>query len=394
MTQNDPLSWIESELADLDDRDLLRRLRTHAGAQGAMLHLEGRDFINFGSNDYLGLAAEGRLAEAAKRSLDEEGCGSGSSPLIVGHSSALARLEQRLAAFEGTEAALAFASGFAANMGTLAALAGPGDVVFSDQLNHASIVDGCRLSRAAVSIYAHGDCQALETQLRGSGSFRRRLIVTDSLFSMDGDLAPLGELADLAERYDAMLMVDEAHATGVFGAHGRGVCEHFGMEERAHIRVGTLSKALGAAGGFVCGRRPLIEWLVNCARTYIFSTALPPSVAAASVAAIDLIDRQPLPRNELLIRAARLRESLTAQGWNVGSSASQILPVIVGEAGSALQLSQRLADRGIWAPAIRPPSVSENASRLRLSLCYGHDDRMIEALLRALAEIALPPRNA
>jgi 8-amino-7-oxononanoate synthase len=386
MTQNNPLRWIDSELAALDERDLLRRLRTHAGAQGAMLHLEGRDFINFGSNDYLGLAAEDRLAEAAKQSLDEEGCGSGSSPLIVGHSAAVARLEQRLAAFEGTEAALVFASGFAANMGTLAALAGPGDVVFSDQFNHASIVDGCRLSRAAISIYAHGDCQALETQLQGSGSFRRRLIVTDSLFSMDGDLAPLAELADLAERYDAMLMVDEAHATGIFGAHGRGVCEHLGMEERAHIRVGTLSKVLGAAGGFVCGRRSLIEWLVNRARTYIFSTALPPPMAAASIAAIDLVAGQPSRRTDLLARASRLRESLKAQGWHVGGSASQIIPVIVGEARTALQLSQRQADRGIWAPAIRPPSVSENASRLRISLCHGHDDRMIEALLGALGE--------
>ena len=378
------LSWIDAELSALAERDLLRRLQTHFGPQGAVVAVDGRELINFGSNDYLGLAADLSLSAAAKTALDEEGCGSGASPLVVGHSAALDRLEARIAEFEGTEAALVFPSGFAANMGTIAALVGPGDAVFSDALNHASIVDGCRLSRAQIHIYPHGDCQTLESQLSVAGSFRRRLIVTDALFSMDGDPAPLAQLADLAQRYQAMLMVDEAHATGVFGAHGRGLCEQLGIEDRVAIRVGTLSKALGAAGGFVCGRRSLIEWLVNRARAYVFSTALPPAIAAAGVAALDVVAQEPARRAELLHRAQWLRDELKRRAWNIGFSASQIVPLIVGEARQALQLSARLADRGLWVPAIRPPSVPDDASRLRISLCHGHDDAMIGALLAAL----------
>ncbi|HQU44569.1 MAG TPA: 8-amino-7-oxononanoate synthase [Pirellulales bacterium] len=381
---NDALDWIDAELAALADRDLLRGLRTYAGRQGAVLRLDGREYVNFGSNDYLSLAADARLARAAAQTLDDEGCGSGASPLVAGHSTALARLEARLAEFEATEAALVFPSGFAANQGTIAALVGPGDAVFSDELNHASIVDGCRLSRAAIHIYPHGDCARLEEQLRIAGSSRRRLIVSDSLFSMDGDLAPLADLADLASRYGAMLMVDEAHATGVFGRHGRGVCEALGVEDRIDVRVGTLSKALGAAGGFVCGRRSLVEWLLNRARPYIFSTALPPAMAAAAMASLDIVESTPSRRRELLGRAAQVRKRLVAQGWNVGGSDSQIVPLVVGAAARALELSARLAEGGVWAPAIRPPSVPENASRLRICFCHGHDDAMIRKLFEAL----------
>lgn len=380
----DALGWIPAELKGLAECDLLRRLRTRAGAQGAMLQIDGQEYINFGSNDYLGLAADSRLAAAAKLTLDREGCGSGASPLVVGHGAALARLAARLAEFERTEAALVFTSGFAANLGTIAALVGPGDAVYSDALNHASIVDGCRLSRARVHVYPHRDWRALEGQLRGSGGFRRRLIVTDSLFSMDGDVAPLTELAELADRHGAMLMVDEAHATGVLGAHGRGVCEQLGVEDRVAVRVGTLSKALGGAGGFVCGPRALIEWLLNRARPYVFSTALPPAMAAAAVAALDIVEQEPQRRERLSSRAGQLRERLTSQGWNVGRSESHIVPLVVGEARRALELAVFLAKRGIWAPAIRPPSVPDDASRLRLSLCHGHDDAMNGNLLDAL----------
>ncbi|HEV3343014.1 MAG TPA: 8-amino-7-oxononanoate synthase [Pirellulales bacterium] len=383
---DDQLNWIDAELAALGERNLLRRLRTHGGPQGATLWMDGREFVNFASNDYLGLAAEMQLTRAAKMALDFEGAGSGASPLIVGHGASLAKLDARLAEFEGTEAALVFPSGFAANLGTIAALVGGGDAVFSDELNHASIVDGCRLSRAAVHIYPHGDWRALESQLRGAAAFRRRLIVTDSLFSMDGDLAPLAELADLADRYGAMLMVDEAHATGLFGLHGRGICEQVGVEERVAVRVGTLSKALGAAGGFVCGRQSLIDWLVNRARTYIFSTALAPCLAAAACAAVDLVEREPQRRETLSRRAGRVRGRLAAQGWNIGPSASHIVPLVVGEAGRALDLSARLSERGLLVPAIRPPSVPAGASRLRISLCYGHNDTMIGMLLDALSE--------
>jgi 8-amino-7-oxononanoate synthase len=305
----------------------------------------------------------------------------------VGHSASLARLEERLARFEGTEAALVFPTGFAANMGTITALVGSGDAIFSDELNHASIVDGCRLSRASVHVYPHGDWQALEAQLRGATQVRRRLIVTDSLFSMDGDLALLAELADLADRHAAMLMVDEAHATGVFGAHGRGVCELLGVEDRVAVRVGTLSKALGAAGGFVCGPRLLIDWLVNRARPYIFSTALAPPLAAAACAAFEAIKREPQRRDALARRAADVRQRLANQGWDIGPSASHIVPLVVGEAKRALELSSFLAERGLLVPAIRPPSVPADASRLRISLCYGHNDTMIGLLLDALSEV-------
>ncbi|HWB08882.1 MAG TPA: 8-amino-7-oxononanoate synthase [Pirellulales bacterium] len=378
------LNWIAAELAALDERDLLRKLRTHAGAQGATLSVGGRDLVNFASNDYLGLAADVRLASAAKTTLDEEGTGSGASPLIVGHGAALARLEERLARFEATEAALVFPSGFAANMGTIAALAGSGDAIFSDELNHASIVDGCRLSRGKVHVYPHCDWRALESQLRGAGQFRRRLIVTDGLFSMDGDVAPLAELVDLAERHDAMLMVDEAHATGLFGPHGRGICELLGVEDRVAVRVGTLSKALGAAGGFLCGPRSLIDWLVNRARPYIFSTALAPSLAAAACAALDVVEQEPQRRGALACRAEQLRQRLAEQGWNIGSSASHIVPLVVGDAGRALELSSLLVERGVLVPAIRPPSVPANSSRLRISVCHGHNDTMIGMLLDAL----------
>lgn len=384
----DPLAWLDDELAALEKRDLLRRLRTYDGRQSAVLAIDGRRVINFGSNDYLGLAADRRLVEAAARAAEEQGFGGGASPLVVGHSRALERLERRLAEFEGVEAALAFASGFAANSGVIPALVAAGDAVYSDSLNHASIVDGCRLSRAAVHVYPHANLTALEELLRAGHGFRRRLIVTDSLFSMDGDLAPLAELAELAERFGCMLMADEAHATGVFGRAGRGVAEHQAVEAGVHIRVGTLSKALGAMGGFVAGRHSLIEWLANRARPYVFSTALAPSVAAAAVAALDIVRDEPERRRQLLTRSAGLLDRLRGQGWRIGPSASQILPLVVGDSARAVELSSALADRGYWAPAIRPPSVPEGEARLRISLSWAHDEAMIEGLLAALEAVA------
>lgn len=384
----DPLAWLDDELASLEKRDLLRRLRTYDGPQSAVLAIDGRRVVNFGSNDYLGLAADRRLVAAAMRAAEEQGFGGGASPLVVGHSRSVERLERRLAEFEGVEAALVFASGFAANSGVIPALVVAGDAVYSDSLNHASIVDGCRLSRAAVHVYPHANVAALEEMLRASRGFRRRLIATDSLFSMDGDLAPLADLAELAERFGCMLMIDEAHATGVFGREGRGVAEHLGVEAGVHIRVGTLSKALGAMGGFVAGRNALIEWLANRARPYVFSTALAPSVAAAAVAALDIVRDEPERRRQLLTRSAELLERLRGQGWQIGPSASQIVPLIVGDSARAVELSAALADRGCWAPAIRPPSVPEGEARLRISLSWAHDEAMIEGLLAALAAVA------
>jgi 8-amino-7-oxononanoate synthase len=385
--RSEALDWIGDELRRLEAHDLRRRLVTHEGPQATRIVVDGRELLNFGSNDYLALASDRRLVTALLHAAQHEGWGAGASPLLTGHGASHRRLEERLAAFEATEAALVFPSGFAANVGTIAALVGPADAVYSDKLNHASIIDGCRLCGADVQVYPHARADELAKLLRSHTGDRRRLIVTDSLFSMEGDLAPLAELADLAERHDSMLMVDEAHATGVFGEHGRGVAEHLGVEHRVHVRIGTLSKALGCVGGFVAGSRELIDWIVNRARPYIFSTAGPPAASAAALAALEIVASEPHRGRELLARAGELRSRLVEQGWDVGASSSQIVPVIVGKPAAALQLSARLREQGIWAPAIRPPSVPHGRSLLRISLSYGHTPEMLDQLCRALAEV-------
>jgi len=389
----DPLAWIDHELAALADRGLRRRLATRHGRQGVRIVIDGRELVNFGSNDYLDLAADPRLAEAAAEAAAEESWGSGASPLVCGRSRAHARLEEALARFEGTEDALVFASGFAANAGTIAALVGPGDAVFTDRKNHASLLDGCRLSRADVRAYPHGDSQRLDHLLARAGRDRRRLIVTDGLFSMDGDLAPLGELADVAERHGAMLLVDEAHATGVFGSQGRGTAEHLGVPDRVQVRIGTLSKALGSVGGFVAGRQSLVDWLVNRARPYVFSTAGPPAAAAAASAALEIVRGEPQRRQTLLARAEKLRAELVGRGWNIGRSESQIIPVVLGRAELAVAAAAALRERGLFVPAVRPPTVAEGEAGLRISLSCGHTPEMIDALVECLNELDQIPRR-
>ncbi len=385
-----PLDWIDDELAELEAGHLRRSLGSHGGPQCAVVEFDGQQLLNFGSNDYLGLAVDARLAGAAAQAAIDSGCGAGASPLVTGHGDTHRQLEACLAEFEQTEAALVFSSGYAANMGAISALAGPGDAIYSDQSNHASMIDGCRLSRASVNIYPHGDVEALASLLAGGGgAFRRRLIVSESLFSMSGDLAPLVKLAELAERHDAMLLIDEAHATGVFGLHGRGLAEQLGVESRIHARIGTLSKALGAAGGYVCGSQALIDWLVNSARPYVFSTALAPPIAAAASAALDIVRNEPWRRVELLQRAAGLKAKLLERGWQIGCSASQIIPLAAGSPEQAIEWSRRLRAAGILVPAIRPPSVPEGQSLLRVSLSWEHSVEMIERLLVALDGVLL-----
>ncbi len=381
------LAWIDEELLTLQEAGLRRRLVVRDGPPSPQIWVDGRELIHFGSNDYLGLAADPRLKAAVLAAVEQYGWGSGASPLILGHGDLHQRLAERIAEFEGTEAALVFASGFAANAGAVAALVATGDVVFTDRKNHASLLDGCRLSRADVRTYAHGDWQALARLLDRPANHRRRLIVTDSLFSMDGDLAPLAELADLAERYDAMLLIDEAHATGVFGPRGRGVAEHLGVEDRTAVRVGTLSKALGGVGGFVVGSRTLIDWLVNRARPYIYSTAGPAAAAAAALAALEVVEQEPQRRTALLERAADLRARLAEQGWDIGRSASQIIPILLGDPQRAVAMAARLREQGIFVPAIRPPTVPEGEACLRISLTYAHTAEMIERLLAALGRL-------
>lgn len=382
-----PLRWLPEALAALDAAGVRRQLHSHPGPQAARIQLAGRQLVNLGSNDYLGLAGDSRLLAAATAALAASGCGAGASPLVTGHCREHELLERRLAEFEGTEAAVVFPTGFAANVGTIAALVGSEDAVYSDRKNHASLIDGCRLSRATVHLYEHCDAHDLARHLADGHRYRRRLIVTDSIFSMDGDIAPLVDLADLAEGFDAMLLVDEAHATGVLGASGRGATELLGVDHRVHVRVGTLSKALGSAGGFVAGSRLLIDWLVNRARPYIFSTALAPSLAATAVAALEIVEREPQRRQVLLARAAELRARLRADGWQLGNAVGQIIPLVVGEPEQTMQMSGRLRELGYWVPGIRPPSVPPGESLLRISLSFGHEPELIRGLLEALRSV-------
>jgi 8-amino-7-oxononanoate synthase len=384
LPSQDPLAWIEDALVELDRAGLRRGLSLRASRQSASVVLDGRELVNYGSNDYLGLAADERVVSAARVACEREGWGSGASPLVSGRGPSQAELEGRLAEFEGTEAALIFASGFAANAGIIPALVDEPDAIFADAKNHASLIDGCRLSRAKRYVYPHGDCDALKELLQKNRGCRRRLIVTDSVFSMDGDLALLVRLAELAEQHDAMFMVDEAHATGVFGEGGRGVVEQFGLHERVHVRVGTLSKALGSGGGFVCGKKSLIDWLANRARTYVFSTAQPGPVFAAALAALDIVQGEPHRRRQLLATAAELRARLDELGWNTGRSESQVIPLIVGDARRTMELAGQLRDAGFFVPGIRPPSVPEGHSLLRLSLCFHHTAPMVAELVDRL----------
>jgi 8-amino-7-oxononanoate synthase len=383
--------WMDDDLDERRRRGLYRVRRRLASGQGPRVLYRGREFVNFSSNDYLALAGDPRLARAAAAAARRYGCGAGASPLVSGHLPPLRALERALARWEGTEAALVFSSGFAANLALVGSLAGREDAVFSDERNHASLIDGCRLSRARTHVYRHADLNHLADLLRGeAGGARRRLIVTDTVFSMDGDPAPLPGLLDLTERFDALLLTDEAHATGVLGPGGRGVSELLPPKARHSerlIKVGTLSKALGAQGGFVCGSRRLVRWLVNHARPYIFSTALAPPAAAAARAALAVVREEPERRGRLLALAERLREGLREVGHDVGEAQCHIVPLIVGNAREAVALSARLEGHGLLVPAIRPPSVPDGTARLRISLTAGHTEADVERLLAALRHL-------
>ncbi|MGD9855698.1 MAG: 8-amino-7-oxononanoate synthase [Planctomycetaceae bacterium] len=371
--------WLADELAALESAGWRRHRRTVTPLPNGECEIDGRRLINFASNDYLGLTGDKRLCEAARRALEDTGAGAGASALVSGRTVWHERLEQRLAEFEGTESALLFPTGYAANVGTLAALAGRGDVVFSDQLNHASLIDGCRLSRATVCVYPHRDVDRLADELNRHRDARRRLIVTDGVFSMDGDVAPLAELSNLAKIHGAMLLVDEAHGTGVLGERGRGACEALGVDGPHLIRVGTLSKAMGAVGGFVAGPLELIEFLWNRARTQIFSTAMPPALCAAACTALDILRDEPQRRRHLRDLSSRLRNALSWGGVPVPlSDETPIVPVVVGQADAAVRMAAELARHGLFVPAIRPPTVPDGTSRLRISLSAAHSPAAIE----------------
>ena len=381
------LDWIADDLDALRAAGLERPHRVRSGRQGREVDLDGQTLLNFGSNDYLGYAGDVRLTKAASKAACAEGFGAGASPLVSGHSQAHELLERALAHLLAVDAALTFPSGFAANTATIAALVGPDDVVASDARNHASIIDGCRLSRGRVGIYPHRDMAALDALLAQADSARRRLIVTDTVFSMDGTVAPLADLCELARKHRAILMVDEAHATGVFGVRGSGLVEETGCADGVHVRVGTLSKALAAAGGFVAGHADMIHWLRHKARAWIFSTAHPPPVAAAATRAITLLSQEPHRRRELLERAAGFRQLLSQSGIDVAGATTQIVPIVVGAAADTVAVSTRLAAAGLFVPAIRPPSVPEGKSLVRVSLSWHHTADDVARLASTITSI-------
>ena len=382
-----PGGFIETELTKIKAAGLYRRLRRVDGDQGATLSIDGREVVNFSSNNYLGIANHPELAAAAKAAIDRYGCGSGASRLISGNMTPHEELENRLARFKGTEAALVFNSGFQANTGVISTLAGESDAIFSDALNHASIIDGSRLARAKIFVYAHNDLDQLETELSHAASFRRKLIVTESIFSMDGDEAPLTAIVELAEKYGAMVMVDEAHATGIFGAGGAGVVQKLGLGNRVLVQMGTLGKALGGFGAYIAGSRGLCDLLINRCRSFIFTTSLPPAVMAMAMAALDLVRREPERRQALWNNCRSLKEGLRSLGFELGASESPILPLIIGDATECMRFSEKLLENGVFAQGIRPPTIPPGTSRLRITLMATHTREQIERALAAFKAV-------
>jgi glycine C-acetyltransferase/8-amino-7-oxononanoate synthase len=376
---------VTERLDELRERGLYRRLRLIEGAQGPTVTLDGRPVLLLCSNNYLGLADRAEVREAAAAAALRWGAGAGASRLISGTMEPHRELEQRLAAFKGCEAALLFGSGYLANTGVIAALAGHGEVVFSDELNHASIVDGCRLSRAETVIYRHGDVDHLAWCLRRAGE-RASLIVTDGVFSMDGDVAPLPQLLELARRHGARLMVDEAHATGAIGPGGRGSVAAAGLAGEVDVVVGTLGKALGSYGAYACASAETVEFLVNSARPFIFSTAPPPSAAGAALAALEILEAEPELVERLQANAETLRCALAVHGLDVGHSSTQVVPLEVGDAETAMELCERALLRGVFAQGIRPPTVPEGSSRLRFTVMATHRrDELVQAAAKVAA---------
>ncbi len=382
------MNEIEQRLAEAERLGLTRRLRTVSGPQGAHVELDGQPVVLLCSNNYLGLADHPRVREAAADAAMRWGVGAGASRLVSGTMTIHRRLEQRLAAFERSEACVLFGSGYLANAGAIGALAGRGDTVFSDELNHASIIDGCRCSRAEVVVYRHRDVDHLDWLMRRHGGSGRWTIVTDSVFSMDGDIAPLPEIVELAQRYGASTIVDEAHATGARGPGGRGAVAEAGLEGEIDVVVGTLGKALGSYGAYVCAKSETIEYLVNTARPLIFSTAPSPPAVAGALAALELLEEKPHRVQRLRSNARVLRRALAAEGLQAEDGEMQIVPVIVGEATAANDLCEAVLGRGVFAQAIRPPTVAPGTSRLRLAAMATHTAQELRDAARAIGEAA------
>ena len=382
-----PGAVFAAELDALDATDLRRTRRLLQSPQSARVRVDGRDVVAFASNDYLGLAADARLCEAAIAGVRRDGVGAGASHLILGHGAVHAALEDALARFVGLPRALLFSNGYMANLGAVTALVGRGDAVFADRLNHASLNDAALLSRAEFRRYAHGDCAALE-RLLAKSTARRKLVVSDAVFSMDGDLAPVAQLLELCERYDAWLLLDDAHGFGVLGAGGRGVLEHCGVASPRIVYMATLGKAAGVAGAFVAGDEATIEWLAQRARTYIYTTASPPLLAHALLASLDIIAGEPQRRARLAQSIAAFKRGCAGLTWRLLPSDTAIQPLVLGDNREALRVAAALAAQGLLVPAIRPPTVPAGTARLRVSLSAAHAPEDVARLTQALQAVA------
>lgn len=379
--------FLDNALLQIAGKGLGRKLRTVESGQGREIVIDGKKVLNFCSNNYLGLADDPRLIEAAQESMRQQGFGAGASRLVCGSFSSHAALENKMATIKGAERCLLFNSGYNANVGIISSLLGRQDMIFSDKLNHASILDGILLSGAVYKRYNHADTESLEAMLQASPITGKKLIVTDSVFSMDGDLAPLPKIVELARQYHAMVMVDEAHSFGVLGKNGKGILEHFGLEGKIDIQMGTFSKAAGSFGAYCLGTGALIEFLINKARSFIYTTGLPPHIAAASLKAVEIIEHEPSRREKLWANTRFVLEGLKKAGFNTLNSQTPIIPIVVKDAALAVEFSARLFEAGIFICAIRPPTVPNNTARLRVSVMATHTTGDLEALLKHVVSI-------
>jgi glycine C-acetyltransferase len=383
----DPLAYLGRELDALKQQNLYRRLRVLEDEQKATTTFDHRSVVNLSSNNYLGLTTHPKLRQRAIEATEQFGVGSGSVRTIAGTMAIHMELERRLAEFKKVESVVVFQSGFAANAGTVSAILNKEDVVISDELNHASIIDGCRLSRATIKVFPHKDVDAARTIIKSLPSDRRKLLITDGVFSMDGDLGPVPGLCEVAEETGCIMMVDDAHASGVFGANGRGTIDHFGMHGRVDIQVGTLSKAVGALGGYVAGNRNLIEFLYHRARPFLFSTSHPPAVAAACIAALDVLIEEPQIIDRLWENTRFFKAGLERLGFNTGLSESPITPVIAGDSEKANKLSDRLFEEGVFAQAIAFPTVARDKARVRTIVTATHTREELQFALDAFEKV-------
>ncbi len=381
------LTWLTDELTNLKQQGLYNTIRTIDSPQGAWIVVDGKRVLNFCSNNYLGLANDPRLRDAAKRAIDRFGAGPAAVRSIAGTLTLHRELEQRLAKFKGAEATIAFQSGFAANLGAISALVGKEDVVFSDELNHASIIDGCRLSGARIVRYAHNDASALEDAIKKESGYRRALIISDGVFSMDGDIAPLPDLVQVAAKYDKLLMIDDAHGEGVLGRGGRGIVDHFKVHGRVDIEIGTLSKAFGVVGGYVAGKKEIVEWLNQRGRPFLFSSALTAADTAACIAGVDILEASTELVDKLWDNARYFKAEMKRLGFDTGKSETPITPVMLGDAPLAQKFSRALFDNGVFAMAIGYPTVPQGKARIRVMISAAHTRGDLDRGLDAFATV-------